>query len=135
MAQVLEARLLLKERVVGHAKPVELLQLEADGAVLGCKLRPGTVSAEVAVQDLRVLDLCTHGGGASDCLLSRWQAGAARSLSLGNAVHSWIGDWRYSGFCHLSCACTCQGAISSWQSSNVQTRQTPISKTGQNWYA
>lgn len=81
-AQVVKARVLLKERVMGHTAPVDLLRLEADGAEMRCELRPGAVNAAVSVQDVQAHDLCTHDGDVSECLLSRWQEGAARALSL-----------------------------------------------------
>ena len=44
------------------------------------------VTASAAVAELRAHDLCTHGIGVSECLLSRWQKGARSMCAQKTAV-------------------------------------------------
>lgn len=60
----------------------DVMSVELDGLSVEGKLQPGKFSVRLESQDLTAHDLCSHGPGVSELLLSRWIKGGSHAYVL-----------------------------------------------------
>ena len=56
-------------------EPVKVLSLELGDASVHAQARGASLDVDASVHDVSAHDLCTHGTGVSEVLLTRWHEG------------------------------------------------------------